>query len=306
MANSYTKTLTVGLIAASINLIPFLSTETARAGVLSGDWYYSIDSFNDSMSGYNVGGTIYEIYGMAIKQTADEVIFAVNSHLPYEGTTSDYAEDNHIGWGDLFLNFSGQTLDAASGAGQLFGIRWANNNDSGVSELGLYNNVTAKTIAQENGLLLTDASLRGSNNWIRNHGGNPTIGDLSAEDPYFNPDHHIQNVIASGTKIGDVNLMNDITNLGLNFGQFGATGTQTLAFSVARSLLPDGFFTAHLAPECDNDVIAMVNQLFVVEPPSPNPSDIPEPTTALSVVAVGLLMGASKLRRRNSTLSKLG
>ncbi|MEA5543120.1 XDD3 family exosortase-dependent surface protein [Limnoraphis robusta Tam1] len=306
MANSYTKTLTVGLIAASINLVPFLSTETVHAGVLSGDWYYSIDSFNDSMSGNHVGGTIYEIYGMAMKQTADEVIFAVNSHLPYEGTDSQYAQDNHVGWGDLLLNFTGQTLDVASGAAQLFGIRWANNNDSGVSELGLYNNVTAKTIAQENGLLLTDASLRSYNNWVRSKGGNPTIGDLGAEDPYFNQNQHIPNVIASGTKIGEVNLINNIASLGLNFGQFGATGTQTLAFSVARSLLPDGFFTAHLAPECDNDVIAMVNQFFVVEPPSPTPSDIPEPATALSVVAVGLLMGASKLRRENSPLSKLG
>ena len=304
MANLHTKTLTVGLIAASINLIPFLTTETARAGVLSGDWYYSIDSFNDSMSGYDVGGTIYEIYGMAMKQTADEVIFAVNSHLPYDGRIGDYAESNPVGWGDLLLNFTGQTLDAASAAGQLFGIRWANNNDSGVSELGLYNNVTAKTVAQENGLLLTDASLRGYNNWIRNHGGNPTIGDLTAADPYFNPNHHIQNVIDSGTKIGEVNLINDIASLGLNFGQFGGTGAQTLAFSVARSLLPDGFFTAHLAPECDNDVIALVNELSVVE--TPLPPKTPEPATALSVFAVGLLMGASQLRRRNSTLSKLG
>ncbi len=300
MANSYTKTLTVGLITASINLVPFLSTETARAGVLSGDWYYSIDSFNDSMSGNHVGGTIYEIYGMAMKQTADEVIFAVNSNLPYEGTDSQYAQDNHVGWGDLLLNFTGQTLDVASGAAQLFGIRWANNNDSGVSELGLYNNVTAKTIAQENGLLLTD--LRGYNNWVRNKGGNPTIGDLGAEDPYFNQNQHIPNVIASGTKIGEVNLINDLTHLGLNFGQFGATGTQTLAFSVARSLLPDGSFIAHLAPECDNDVVAMIGQLYPVEPPI---SKVPEPATALPVVAVGLLMGASKLRGENSSLSKL-
>ncbi len=304
MANLYTKTLTAGLMAASINLIPFLSTETARAGVLSGDWYYSIDSFNDSMSGYDVGGTIYEIYGMAMKQTADEVIFAVNSHLPYDGTESEYAEDNHVGWGDLLLNFTGQPLDVASGSGQLFAIRWANNNDSGVSELGIFDNVTAKTIAKENGLLLTDASLRGYNNWIRSHGGNPTIGDLSAEDPYFNPNHHIQNVIASGTKIGEVNLIDDIASLGLNFGQFGATGVHTLAFSVARSSLPDGSFIGFLSLECNNDPTGMVNQFSIFEPPTPPKT--PEPATALSVFAVGLLMGTSQLRRRNSTPSKLG
>lgn len=305
MAYKLVKTLALGLISASVSLIPFLSPQAARAATLSGDWNYSIDSFNDSMSGYNVGNTIYEIYGMAMKQTADEVIFAINAHLPSEGVTDGYAWDDHIGWGDLLLNFTGQALDAASSVAQLVGIRWANN-DSGVPELGLYNNVTAKSVAQENGLLLWDASLRGYNNWIRSHGGNPTIGDLGAEDPYFNQNHHIQNVIASGNKIGDVNLISDIGSLGLNFAQFGATGTQTIAFSVARSLLPDNVFIAHLALECNNDVTALVSQLYPVEPEPVTPKPVPEPSTALPLLALGLVFGGSRLRRRNLPSPKLG
>lgn len=299
MAYKPLKNLALGLISASVSLIPFVCAETARAGTLSGDWDYSIDSFNDSMSGYDVGNTIYEMYGMAMKQTADQVIFAINTHLPSEGVTNIDAWDGNTGWGDLLLNFTGQTLDAASAASQLVGIRWANN-DSGVPELGVYSNVTAKSIAQENGLLLKDASLRGYNNWVRSRGGNPTIGDLGAGDPYFNQNHHIQNVIASGTKIGDVNLISDIASLGLNFGQFGATGAHTIAFSVARSLLPNNIFTAHLAPECDNDVIALVSQLNIVEP-----EPVPEPGAAFPLVAVGLLLGASGLRRGHRHTAKL-
>lgn len=297
MKNPQFRHLTLGVIAATASLIPFLAAETARAATLSGDWYYSIDSFNDSTHGNYVGDTIYEIYGMAMKQTADEVIFAVNSHLPIEGIYSEYAEEN-VGWGDLLLNFTGQNLDTASATSQLWGIRWANNDDSGATQLGVYNNVSAKSVAIENGLDLLDASLQGYNNYVSNNGGTPSIGDLPADDPYFNPDRHIQNVIASGTRVGDVNVLENIDNLGLNFAQFGATGNHTLAFTFDRSLLPDGDFIAHLAPECDNDVIAMIGNI--------EPQPAPEPSTVLPVVGLGLVLGASRLRRGSFKISKLG
>jgi len=295
MKNPQFRHLTLGVIAATASLIPFLAAETARAATLSGDWYYSIDSFNDSTHGNYVGDTIYEIYGMAMKQTADEVIFAVNSHLPIEGIYSEYAEEN-VGWGDLLLNFTGQNLDTASATSQLWGIRWANNDDSGATQLGVYNNVSAKSVAKENGLRLDN--LQEYNNHVSEYGGPPSIGDLPADDPYFNPDRHIQNVIASGTRVGDVNGLENINNLGLNFAQFGATGNHTLAFSFDRSLLPDGDFIAHLAPECDNDVIAMIGNI--------EPQPAPEPSTVLPVVGLGLVLGASRLRRGSFKISKLG
>ncbi|NEO28023.1 MAG: PEP-CTERM sorting domain-containing protein, partial [Kamptonema sp. SIO4C4] len=202
------------------------------------------------------------------------------------GTGSQYAHDGHIAWGDLFMNFTGQSLDAANNAGDLFGIRFASNNESDAPSLGLYSNVTGKDVVRANGLLLDD--LADYNNWIESHGGDPSIGDLSATDPYFNQNRHIQNVIASGTRIGDVNIVDDLSNLGLDFGQFGATGNHTFALSVDRELLPDGDFLAHLGPECDNDVIAIDGEL----------EEVPEPTTALALGAVGLLVGASRKRRQ--------
>lgn len=301
MTNPKFKHLTLGVIAVTASLIPFLAAKTAHAAVFVDGWSYSMDSFDDSMRGSNVGGTDYEIYGMAMKQTADEVIFAINSNLGIGGIGSEYAEDGHVGWGDLLLNFTGQNLDTASATSQLLGIRWAGNNDSGAPQLGVYENVSATAIANQNGLLLDN--LQEYNDWVRDHGSTPSIGDLAANDPYFNPNRHIQNVIAAGTRIGDVNVLGNMGNLGVNFGQFGATGTHTLGFSIARSLLPDGAFIAHLAPECDNDVTAMLAALY---PPAPEPpQDVPEPGMALSLLGLGGLVGAFRLRRGNLQ-SKLG
>ncbi|NEO27183.1 MAG: hypothetical protein F6K03_09875, partial [Kamptonema sp. SIO4C4] len=103
-----------------------LFLQPAQAGTLVGDWYYSPDSTNDSMMDSNIGGTKYEIHNMAMQQTSDEVIFAINSNLSLSGTGSQYAHDGHIAWGDLFMNFTGQSLDAANNAGDLFGIRSPN------------------------------------------------------------------------------------------------------------------------------------------------------------------------------------
>ncbi|MBP0018844.1 MAG: PEP-CTERM sorting domain-containing protein [Cyanobacteria bacterium SBLK] len=289
-----TKSLLI-LGAMTITGTICLNSTPTLAGTLHGDWNYSIDSSNDSMAGNHVGGTKYEIFSMAMKQTADEIIMAINTNFGIDGASSQYANDGHVSWGDMLLNFTDLSLDAASNAAQLFGIRFAANNESGVPELGVYENVIGKTIARENGLLLQDASLRGYNNWVSSRGGHPQIGELSANDPYFSQDHHIQNVIASGNKIGDVNLLSDLSNLGLDFGHFGATGTQTIAFSFARDLLPDGSFIAHLAPECDNDVIAMRGLLET--PPEP----VPEPSAALALGAFGLLFSAKKMRRRHTS-----
>ncbi|PPT05539.1 hypothetical protein CKA32_006864 [Geitlerinema sp. FC II] len=225
------------------------------------DWQYSIDSFNDSMAGYDVGGTHYEIYATALKETSDSIYLAINSNLPLSGVSSTYASDGHVGWGDVLFNFSGNNLDTANGNGDLFGIRFAEISDSGVSELGVYRNVRATDIAQQNGMLLRNASLSGYIDWINLHGGTPNSADLSATDPYFNLSRHVPNSMVSGTKIGDVEILNDANLFGLNFGQFGTTGSNTMVLKFDRDLLPDGEYVYTLAPECDNDIVAGVGSL---------------------------------------------
>ena len=186
------------------------------------DWNYAIDSFNDSITGNDVGGTKYEIYGMAMTQIEDKVIFAVNSNLPLEGTSSNYAEDdNHVGWGDLLLNFSNQNLTTASNNSDLFAIDFTG------SDIGVYSNVSAKNIAKENGNALD--SLYQYNQWVEgklknkpNNIGTPSNGDLGAYNPYFDQNQHVLNVRKSGTRIGDVNILEgeNLGFLGLNFSQF--------------------------------------------------------------------------------------
>ncbi|MGK7943070.1 MAG: hypothetical protein AB4058_01200, partial [Microcystaceae cyanobacterium] len=131
------------------------------------------------------------------------------------------------------------------------------------------------------------ADLKAYNNWVKDNDGTPDIGDLSADDPYFNANTHIQNVIELGTKIGDVNILSDTSNLGLDFANFGATESKTFAFSFDQDLLPDGNFLAHVGPECDNDVIAIEGEI----------AQVPEPSAVLALGAFSLLLGMTKMRR---------
>lgn len=277
---SYRK-LEFGLLGfvCTLSCVMVALSKPARAGVFYNNWNYAVDSFDDSMTGNTVGGTKYEIFATAFQQTADKTFFAINSNFSLNGTSSNYADDGHVGWGDLLMDIGGSK----------FGIHFVKNNASGVRELGLYADVTTKTVARANGMALDN--LRQYNAWVRQHGKTPSLGDLSADDPYFDQNQHIPNLIASGTRIGDVNQLSNLTGLGLDFAHFGANGTYTHVMSIDSSLLPAGNATWWIAPECDNDVIA---HKVAVE-------DIPEPSTALGLGAVALLFGAAKSRRRQLT-----
>ncbi|MBE9143859.1 PEP-CTERM sorting domain-containing protein [Planktothrix mougeotii LEGE 06226] len=251
-----------------------------------------MDSSNDAIDDYGVGGGHSEIYGMGYTVTDTDVIFAVNSNFALQGMNSHWAQDGHVAWGDLLLNFSGQNHDTASNNGLLYGIKFSPNNPSA---MGLYSNVTAKTVAYENGLLLQDRSLRGYNNYVTSKGGNPSMGDLSSYDPYFSQDHHVQNAINSGTKIGDIEMVSDLGSLGLDFGHFGGVGSQTFGFKLSRELLPYGEFLAFLAEECDNDMSTIIGSIAAKPEP---PVDVPEPSTAMGITLLGLLLMSRYLREK--------
>jgi hypothetical protein len=291
------KTLISNDVLPIIGIVPILClffAQSVQALTLYNGWSYASDSFNDSTAGspLQVGGTLYETYGMAFKQTDDTVYFAINSNLPVGGVPSA-ALDGYTRWGDLFLNFSGQDLNTASANGNLLAIRFDGQNESGVSSTGAYQNVVAKSVAPANYGFPTLAS---HTNAVINGGGNPTHGELSAFDPYFDQSQPLQNVMASGDKVGDINFLNltDFSNLGLDFGYVGAIGSQTIGFSLDRSLLPDeGSFIAHLAAECANDISTIVGNLAPITPES-----VPEPSAILGLSLVGLL-GGSRFRKRH-------
>ena len=280
------KTRTVSYIAgiAAAATLGIASLPAQAASLGAGDWNYTLDSFNDSMQGNNVGGTVYEIHGMAMKEVENRVFFAVNGNLPLAGTGSRYADDGHIGWGDLILNFTDLgSLNNANGS--LFAVKFVDDNDSGAPALGLYSNVGVKSVSAENGLLLN--TLGDYNNHIRNNGGFPQHGDLPADTPYFNQGERIRNVIDFGAQIGEVAMLNATELADLDFGSIGAGGPQTFGFSIDRSLLPVGEFIAHLAPDCGNDIIAMHGET----------TPTPEPASLVGLATVGLFAGRKKLRQ---------
>ncbi len=224
-----------------------------------GQWNSVQDSGNDSVNGNVVGGTKYEIYSIAYREVGDQIVFAISTNLNPNGVNSQTADDGRIAFGDLILNFNpNSTINQANG--NLYGIRFIGDNESGVRQTGVFQNVSVNSIAEQNGL--ESGNLQGYVNYINNNGGNHSFGDNLAPG-YFAPNEHIKNVIARGDRVGGVEfltgnhaLLRDARSIpGFAAGQF------VYGFSIDRSSLPSGNFTAHLAPECGNDIIAINGRL---------------------------------------------
>lgn len=278
--------LAIALSATLSGLASICMVQPASAASLHNGWNYAIDSFTDGYGGGTIGqNSAYEMYGIATTQQNNRLYIALNGNMPITGAASGGALDGNIGWGDLLINFTSRSLSQASG--NLFGIRFAATNDSGVSSIGVYSNVTAQSVTGINSGFTT---LNAYNSAVQAVGGTPTMADLSATDPYLNPSGAILNSIASGTKIGDIQALSsaDLTSLGLDFGHFSATGSQTLGFSFDQSLLPTGNFIATLFAECGNDGMAIES------------AAVPEPTTMAGLALAG--SGLTLLRRKRRSL----
>lgn len=255
----------------------FLLNSPVKAAVFHNNWSYAIDSFDDSIDVGVVGGTQYEIFGTAFQQTDEKVTFAINSNFGLAGANSIYADDGHIGWGDLLFKVGNET----------FGLNFVNNNNSGAPTIGLYGNVTTKELAQENSISHTNFGAY--NNYVASQGNTPSLGGLPLNTPFFDPNQHVHSLIASGQYLGGVDIITDVSDLGLDFGHFGAIGSQTIALSVDRDLLAEeGDFTFWLSPECNNDLIAQTGKL----------ERVPEPSMALGLGGFSLLFYFLKKHRR--------
>ena len=218
-------------------------------------WYYATDASNDGS-----GGSAYEIYGMGVKETTDSIIVALKAGTPLAGNAYSGAADGNVGWGDMFFNFSGLNFMQAMNQGQLFGVRFAGTNDSGVANVGLYGGVTAKSVALEN-------SGYGSINSYYSAHSNATLGDIAITGNYFDKTKSL-NAINSGTFLSGITFLNNtqLTAAGFNTNKFA--GSQTIAFSINKSYLPGGV-------------------------------QVPEPATLSGLAFVGATLVASKLRKQN-------
>ncbi|MBD0308207.1 MAG: PEP-CTERM sorting domain-containing protein [Microcoleus sp. T1-bin1] len=246
-----------------------LQQPKATAATLSNGWNYAIDSFNDGVTGGQVGGGDFEFYGIAIKETSDTAFIAINSNLSLAGYADSVAERGNVNYGDLFFNFSGQNFNTANANGSLFAVRFSDGNDSGVATTGVYTNVTAKSVTPTNSGF---TNLNQYNTLVASQRKTPSMGDLGATDPYFQQtgDNTVLNSIATGTKVGEINFLTPATlnALGLNFAQFNAVGSQTIGFSFNKSSMPSGNYIANFFAECANDGIAIQGSFEAVPEPS--------------------------------------
>ncbi|NET02791.1 MAG: PEP-CTERM sorting domain-containing protein, partial [Sphaerospermopsis sp. SIO1G1] len=280
-------------------------TQEAQASVLHNGWNYTIDSFNDSTyrtypgSPTSVGGGLFEIYGMGMKDDIDNnrITFAINANLSRDGAVVPvrYGYD-HIGWGDLFIQ-------TASG---LLGVNFTNANGSAAG-LGVYRVFGTKSVAHLNDGWSSNSSYT---NFVASRGGNPTLGDLGQhQSPFGNATN---SVISSGQWISNL-LPGDLS--GLDFGRFGAFGYQTFGFSIDRSLVPSGDLVAWLIQECFNDGIAMLANIPTIidppdepekptiDPPIDPPKTTPEPSTLIGMIALAAMgVFSTKNQRKNKKL----
>lgn len=278
-------------VAATATVIG-ITGQQANAGSLVGGWNYAIDSFHDGVTDGQVNQGAFEFYGMAIKQDAQNIYVALNTNLGLNGKAYSGVGNGLVGYGDLLFNFSGNNLVTANSQKSLFAIRFDDKNDAdaSVSSTGVYSNVQAKSVAGSNSGFTT---LSSHTDKVTNKGGSASMGDLAENDAYFGDKTY--NVIKSGDKVGDIKYLtvDDFSQLNLNFGQFGATGSQTIGFSFDRSLLPTGDYLAQLLAECANDGMAIKGQFS---------KDVPEPITGLVLAAGlgGVAMGKIKKSKKNA------
>lgn len=290
--NFVTKTLTL-LAGCAV-----VSTCVGLAPAQAQEWNYTIDSFNDgSQAGRRGEDSNFEFYGMALKETADKVYFAINSNLNLGGEYSGRAQDDYIHYGDLFFNFTGSDLDDAQG--NLFAIKFDAGNDSGVNEVGVYGNVVGTNVAKTNSGF---KHMKQHRNWA-NKKGTASMGDLTHDDDYFQQGKWaVTNSIESGNYLGGISFLSDtqLADAGLDFGSVdaGVAGRHTIGFSFDRSLLPDGDFIAHVFAECINDGLAMMGNLPMVRVPDGS-GDVETPEPGL-LAGMALMGGLGLIKRRKA------
>ena len=259
------------------------AVSTAHAGTLHRGWSYSIDAQDDGS-----GGPDYEIGGLAVKETADSIYFAITGGTALTGVETPDAEDGNIGWGDLLLNFTDAPLNQTN---DLWGIRFAATNDSGVTDVGLFREVTAQSVAAENNGYDSLSAY-----YDVGYGRRHTLGDLTTESAaldYVGETTPVLSSIQTGQWVGAIDFLSDqdAAKEGLDFTHFDTAGDEIHTFRVERTLLPGGDFIATLFLECLNDGVALLSAFQGKTPQRHLSQDVPEPLSLSGLLLVGLIAG---------------
>ena len=282
-----TKAAVVMVGAAAMGLA---SGQAAQAGQFYQGWNYGIDAFGDGS-----GGSTFEIKGLAIKETSEDIYVSISANLPLAGVSNAHATNHNIGWGDLFFDFGGGTFNQANGS--LFAVNFASGTDSAAGQTGVYSNVTAKSVGLNNSGYGTLQSYYGAG-WEREN----TFGtDFATKESMYSyyagnttgADTVLNNVIGSGTRLGDISFLSEqqAAAEGLNFENFGAVGQEQITFKFNRALLPTRAYIANLLLECGNDGVALSGSLT-----DDSAQSVPEPGAIAALALFGLL--GTRLRRQ--------
>ncbi len=284
----------------------------AAPRVEAADWIYRWDSFSDGTGDRTEHGgngnhgigyqSNFEFFGMAVLEDLekDSITFAFNTNVALEGWP---VRGTNVGLGDLFINLDPtKTFTQAEGTESLLAIRFATANDSELSGTGLFSNVVGKDVTKANHGWQSYSNYE---NYVGSKQGLVEYidGKTNAEAKSY-LGAHADTVAASGTKLGDVQVITDsaaLDALGLNFNQAatndnlnGPLGTQTYAVSFARSLLPAGelSWAAHIMAECANDIMGMTGTFADIPGPV-----VPEPTALAALALVGTSLVVARKRR---------
>lgn len=283
-------------LAATVLSCVVAAPQAAQAGQLRNGWTYAIDSFNDGTEYSTIGDdSAFEFYGLAYQETADSVIFAFNSNLDLDGWQHRRAKGGAVGYGDLFLNFGDGSFADAEGSDDLYAVNFSDN-DSNL-DTGLYSNVTSQSLTRKN---LGYSSIQSHTNRVANLGGSANHGDLAADDAYFNKNAAARTHIQTGTYESSITMLDSFD--GLDFGHFGANGSNTYGFSIDKSQLKMGSFVANFFAECGNDGIAIEGELtgLIDTPQEPDTRAVPESSPMAGLIVVGMMAGGAALRKRRN------
>lgn len=199
-----------------------------KTAIDANGWQYAADAKGDGS-----GGDIYDIGGMAVKETANTIMVVLKGNMPLTGTTYG---STPIGYSDLFIDFAGTSFTNTMNSGKLYGVEFANNNDFAVGK-GVYSGVTAKSVTSKH---VGYSSI----NQYSQHFPSATIGDLgsAATTNYFDRNQSL-NAISSGKFVTGISFLDNLALTAAGFNTTRLFGSQTIAFQFDKSGLPGGLPT---------------------------------------------------------------
>jgi hypothetical protein len=242
-------------------------------------WQYAADAKGDGS-----GGSVYDIGGMAVKETANTIMVVLKGNLPLTGNMHG---STNINWANLFINFSGQNFTDAMNSGKLYGVEFTDGNDFGIGN-GLYSGVTAQSVTANH------VGYSSINKYNQNF-SNATIGDLgsSSATTYFDKTKSI-NAISAGTFVTGISFLDNLALTTAGYDTSKLFGSQTIAFQFDKSGLTGGLPTTGGVTPGGGGVPGVGGQ--------PGPGEaVPEPATIGGMLLGGWLLKMKRDRQVRET-----